>query len=289
MRATDFGRVKHLAYLDWAGRAIYPDSHIDNFTNVMTHNLYGNPHSESESSERSLDAVSDLRKRILAMFGTNPGKHVVILTMSGAHSFKTLVESFPFAKTSKFLYGRGSDKDVVELGGLTSATAVAFDGVPEESSFEPGSVNLVEVPLVSALDGSVMSDEEMLRVAKLNETVGPTVFTVADASEYLPTRRLDLNQVPFDALFFDCEKMFGFPKLGVLLLANHFVNVLERPYFGGGTIVYALTSRNKEKIRLRPSERFEDGSLPFLNIVAAESGFRFFSELNWVEDRKSVV
>jgi molybdenum cofactor sulfurtransferase len=64
-----------------------------------------------------------------------------------------------------------------------------------------------------------------------------------------------------------------------VVISNSLIPRLAKPYFGGGTLVYALPEQNVEKLRLRPAERFEDGSLPFLNLAAVESGFRLRRQL----------
>jgi len=140
-------------------------------------------------------------------------------------------------------------------------------------------MNLVAFPIVDAFDGTALQTPWMAELVRLNATSPATVITVADASDFLPTQPLNLTELPFDAVVFDSEKMFGFPKLGVLVMSTRLLGVLRKPYFGGGTLVYALTTRDREKMRLRPSERFEDGSLPFLNLAAVENGMRLIDSL----------
>ncbi|KAH0785977.1 molybdenum cofactor sulfurase [Histomonas meleagridis] len=124
-------------------------------------------------------------------------------------------------------------------------------------------------PLVDCFDGSVLSIETMKKLISTNDTV------IADASLYLQNHDLDLSQIPFDGIALSFEKMFGFPNIGALVVKNSLISTIKRPYFGGGTLVYALTETDFEKLRLSPCERFEDGSLPFISILSLQSGFAF--------------
>ena len=271
-------------YLNWAEKALFTDEQIAAFDSELTANLYGNTHSESTSSERSMDVVDDLRKYITGFLGSSLAAHVVVFTHSQAQALKTVIEAFPFTSGSKFVYSLSSSDDLIGLRGIATeagATAEAFSEIPKPESFAAGTSNVVAFPLVDAFDGTVMSEEDMATLAGLNGSAPGNVVTVVDATEFIPGGKLDLGKFKFDAVVFDCEKLFGFPKLGVVVMKNDLVWSLQKPYFGGGTLVYALTSRSKEKMRLRPSERFEDGSLPFLNIVAADKGFQLLDRLGW--------
>lgn len=272
------------AYLDWARKALFTDQQIGTFVRELSQNLYGNTHSESESSERSMDLVDDLRRYITRFFGSTLSSHVVIFTHSQAQAIKTIVEAFPFKSNSKFMYSTSSSADIIGLRGIATAagaTSEVFSQIPDPQTFPSGTINLVAFPLVDQFDGTTLSEEDMTKLATLNASAPGNVITVADATAFIPGGKLDLSKFKFDAVVFDCEKLFGFPKLGILVMRSELVWILERPYFGGGTLVYALTSRSKEKMRLRPSERFEDGSLPFLNMVAVDKGFKLLDTLGW--------
>jgi molybdenum cofactor sulfurtransferase len=102
-----------------------------------------------------------------------------------------------------------------------------------------------------------------------------------DGSIYLQGKELELTKFPFHGVALSFEKMFGFPNIGALVIRNSLVKTLIRPYFGGGTIVYALPSRNFENQRIVPTAKFEDGSLPFLAIAAIASGHRLWDSLRF--------
>ncbi|KAI8495554.1 hypothetical protein Bbelb_265260 [Branchiostoma belcheri] len=68
--------------------------------------------------------------------------------------------------------------------------------------------------------------------------------------------------------------MFGFPTgLGALIVRKDAEDALRKTYFGGGTAL-AVTSNERFYVP-RPNlhDRFEDGTLPFLDIIALRHGF----------------
>lgn len=285
VKENGFDSIRNGVYLDWATKALTPNWILDNFTMLLRENLYGNTHSESQSSERSMDVVDDLRRYITSYLGVSLASHVVIFTHSQAQAIKTLVEAFPFTEKSQFMYSRSSSADILGLRGIPlqkGASVSVFDDLPSIDSVNKTAKSVVAVPLVDSFDGSSLTSEQLDALSHIDsDAVNKSIITIADATEYIATRKLDLKKYPFDAVVFDTEKIFGFPKAGVLVLHNSVIPLLNKPYFGGGTLVYALTTKDKEKLRLRPSERFEDGSLPFLNLVAVDAGFKFMEALGW--------
>jgi molybdenum cofactor sulfurtransferase len=271
-------RYRQITFLDWATSGLFVDSQIDHWTSLLTSGLYGNTHSESPSSAKSSEVVDDLRNDILKFLGTDPLKYSVVFAYSESQALKTFVEAFPFDSSSEFLVSSSSGSNILGLRAIARskrANVSVFDlnKVGKSSRFSVNSSNLIAFPLVDAFDGTVVTDEQIREILALNSGV------VADASHYLAFRRINLSEWPLSAVAFGCDKVFGFPKLGVVVIHNDFIPKLRKPYFGGGTLIYALPDRNVERFRMRPSERFEDGSLPFLTLAAVQAGFALRSQL----------
>ena len=61
-----------------------------------------------------------------------------------------------------------------------------------------------------------------------------------DAAAFVPTNRLDLSKVKPDFVSLSFYKMFGFPTgLGALLIRNEHSSILNKFYWGGGTVSVA--------------------------------------------------
>ena len=60
------------------------------------------------------------------------------------------------------------------------------------------------------------------------------------AAAFVPTNRLDLSKYKPDFVSLSFYKMFGFPTgLGALLMRNENINILNKFYWGGGTVSIA--------------------------------------------------
>ena len=65
-------------------------------------------------------------------------------------------------------------------------------------------------------------------------------LVLLDAAAFIPTNRLDLSQVKPDFVSMSFYKVFGFPTgLGALLLRNENLGILNKLYWGGGTVSMA--------------------------------------------------
>lgn len=65
-------------------------------------------------------------------------------------------------------------------------------------------------------------------------------MVLLDAAAFVPTNRLDLSFYHPDFVSLSFYKMFGFPTgLGALLLRNEHIAVLNKFYWGGGTVSIA--------------------------------------------------
>nr|CAD7200113.1 unnamed protein product [Timema douglasi] len=105
-------------------------------------------------------------------------------------------------------------------------------------------------------------------------------FCMLDAASFVSTNRLDLSSIKPDFVCVSFYKIFGYPTgLGALLVKNSSSDVLKKCYFGGGTVLIALSSERYHVPRPTLSDRFEDGTLPFLSILALRHGFDTLKQL----------
>jgi molybdenum cofactor sulfurtransferase len=102
-------------------------------------------------------------------------------------------------------------------------------------------------------------------------------LVVLDAAKACGTRPPNLSRHPADFVALSYYKIFGMPTgLGALLVRRDALAILQRNYFGGGTVSSVLADERTHV--LRPSAAgFEDGTLPFLSIPAALRGFEELS------------
>ena len=307
-----------ITYLDYATSPVLPGSVLQNFSNNLHENLFGNTHSESQSAELSSETIDTVRSQILELLDTNISEYTVVFTYSQFHSMKLLTESFPFSENSTFMYTSNSNSNILGLRSFAERKKAKIQMVDLNQIINPNShfqkfpdikkmikqeskeeeendaniakntnsnavlikklnvtMNLLTIPLVDEFDGTVMTEEQMKHISIPSNIPGKTAIMV-DASLYLQNHHLSLSSTPFHAVALSFERIFGFPNIGCLLIHNSLLQLLAKPYFGGGTLVYALTVSSYEKLRLSPQDRFEDGSLPFLSIASIDCDFNLF-------------
>lgn len=75
-------------------------------------------------------------------------------------------------------------------------------------------------------------------------------YVLLDAAGFVPTNNLDLSIFKPDFVCLSFYKMFGYPTgIGALLVKNASSDVLEKVYYGGGTVDVALGSERFHRKR----------------------------------------
>ncbi|XP_071531083.1 molybdenum cofactor sulfurase isoform X2 [Panulirus ornatus] len=101
----------------------------------------------------------------------------------------------------------------------------------------------------------------------------PHWFVLLDAAGLTATCPLDLSKWKPDFIPVSFYKIFGYPSgLGCLLVRNTAWQAMEKSYYGGGTLLMIDSRKILQVPRPRLHDRFEDGTLPFLSILAVRHG-----------------
>jgi len=101
-----------------------------------------------------------------------------------------------------------------------------------------------------------------------------------DAAAFVPSSRLDLGKYSPDFVTLSFYKLFGIPTgLGCLLVHKRSIDILRKVYWGGGSVVVAMTQQPITVFKGDPCAKYEDGTLNFLSIVGLKPGFDSFDEL----------
>ncbi|XP_069191889.1 molybdenum cofactor sulfurase isoform X2 [Procambarus clarkii] len=112
------------------------------------------------------------------------------------------------------------------------------------------------------------------KVSSKDNTSDPNWFVLLDAAGLVATCPLDLSKWKPDFIPISFYKLFGYPTgLGCLMVRKRAWNVLKKEYFGGGTVLMVDSRKMMLVPRPKLHDRFEDGTLPFLSILALRHGF----------------
>ncbi|OAF69691.1 hypothetical protein A3Q56_02526 [Intoshia linei] len=112
----------------------------------------------------------------------------------------------------------------------------------------------------------------------INDIKKPKKFVLLDAASFVPCSKLDLEKYQPDFVVFSFYKIFGYPTgLGALIVHKRAKSLLRKRYFGGGTQDIYLVDKKINYPRKNFSSRFEDGTIPFLQLVGLRAAFMCFT------------
>ncbi|NXA33940.1 MOCOS sulfurase, partial [Eudromia elegans] len=301
LKSYNFLFLSGITYLDHAGSALFPESLLKAFTDDLRENVYGNPHSQNTSSKLTYDTIEHVRYRILQHFHTTAEDYTVIFTSGCTAALKLVAEAFPWIPegtkqpSSRFCYLTDSHTSVVGMRGITASMNVLSVPVkPKEmllskkNTLPPEEQNcmtphLFSYPAQSNFSGIKypLSWIQDIKSGKLCPTEVPGKwFVLLDAASYVSTSPLDLGVHQADFIPISFYKIFGFPTgLGALLVSSRIAPLLRKSYFGGGTAAAYLAGEDFYFPRKSIAERFEDGTVSFLDIIALKHGFDVLERL----------
>ncbi|RDY06158.1 Molybdenum cofactor sulfurase, partial [Mucuna pruriens] len=140
IRATEFKRLElqELVYLDHAGATLYSDLQMESVFNDLTTNLYGNPHSQSDSSSATLEIVTNARQQVLEYCNASPKEYKCIFTSGATAALKMVGEAFPWSCNSNFMYTMENHNSVLGIREYALGQGAAAIAVDIEEDIHPG-------------------------------------------------------------------------------------------------------------------------------------------------------
>ncbi len=290
LRATEYGRLDRQGhvYLDYTGGGIYAESQVRAHMELLSANVFGNPHSSNPTSMASTEHVEATRAAILAFFNAAPDEYEVIFSQNASGALKLVGESYPFEKGDHYLLtfdNHNSVNGIREFAAAAGATVTYTPVLPPDMRIDaatltahleearPNGNNLFAYPAQSNFSGV----QHALDWIPLAQEKGWDVLL--DAAAFVPSNTLDLSQWHPDFVPISFYKMFGYPTgLGCLLARRSALAKLRRPWFAGGTITVASVQGDKYYFAEGP-EAFEDGTLNYLALPAVEIGLRHIQQI----------
>ncbi|XP_077125673.1 molybdenum cofactor sulfurase isoform X1 [Ranitomeya variabilis] len=299
MRRKEFRRLGDVTYLDHIGTTLFPESLLQSFATDMLENVYGNPHSNNLSSTLTHDTIEHVRYRVLQHFNASSEDYTVIFTSGCTAALKLVADNFPWTRRSSiqegshFVYLTDNHTSVVGIRGLAERLDISSAPVtPEELLQSEGrrcelqndrTLHLFCYPALSNHSGTKypLSWIKKIQTGKmLPFRVRGKWIVLLDAASFVSTSPLDLTLYQPDFVTMSFYKIFGFPTgLGALIVSNRIANHLRKSYFGGGTAAGYLAKEDFYQSKESISDRFEDGTVSFLDIIALKHGFDTLQKL----------
>ena len=267
------------AYLDYAGAALCGESQIRAHDELLRTRLFGNPHSEHGPSRAATAAIDGARRRVLRWFGVDLATHTVVFTANASAAIRLVAESYPFGARRGLVLAADNHNSINGVREPARRAGAPIRLLPLDAELRlaqpearlrelaAASGGLFALPAQSNFSG-VRHPLDLVALAR-----GLGLDTLLDAAAYVPTARLDLAACPADFTAISFYKMFGFPTgVGALIARREALARLARPWFAGGTVLFASSAADRHRLR-RGAEGFEDGTPNFLGIAALEAGF----------------
>jgi molybdenum cofactor sulfurtransferase len=272
---------------------LYSKSLLEAFTKDMMSNLYGNPHSASQASQRSTQQVQDIRLQLLRFFDANPDDFDLVFVANATAGIKLVADALR-EHESGFWYGyhRDAHTSLVGVRELAQEHHCFEEDEEVEDWIEQGGqdthtrLGLFAYPAQSNMNGRRLPLNWCGRVRDEG------ILTLLDAAALLSTSPLslaDLDIAP-DFTVLSLYKIFGFPDLGALIVRKDAAWALQkRRYFGGGTVdmVVSLKEQWHAVKSAHLHEQLEDGTLPIHSIIALKSALSVHYDLFGTLDRIS--
>ncbi|KAG6841818.1 hypothetical protein C0991_006702 [Blastosporella zonata] len=293
--ATEYPALhaSELVHLDHAASPPPPISAIAALTSTLTTNLYSNPHSHAPTHQE----VDVIRSRVMhVLFGLKQRDQEgwdLVWTSGTSASLQIVAEHFPWSSGAKYRYIKESHTSLVGIRGCALAGGAEVESLDLDAFLSPGSSEddpegriLHAYPAQCNVTGSRLGLHPALALARtVNRRIAQQAVLV-DAAAYLSTSPLDLSSVQYDEapdfVVGSFYKIYGHPTgLGFLLVKRssaHLLTLRKHTYFGGGAIE-ALSISSPYWVHPRGSkyngaslgqvhDRFENGTIPYLSIVA---------------------
>lgn len=281
-RLDSFGQT----YLDFTGGNLHPKSLLEDHFNLLQNSIMGNPHSTNPSSQMSTKLVEGARQKTLDFF--NAEDYYCIFTSNASGALKIVGECYPFEDDGHYLMTSDNHNSVNGIREYcrSKGSDYTYSPIRQEdlriddehltknlNSFKDKTNKLFAFPAQSNVSG-VKHDLKWIKTAK---DKGWDVLL--DAAAFVPTCKLDLKEVQPDFVTISFYKIFGFPTgIGCLLVRKSSFPKLKKHWFAGGTVDY-VSVKESNHFLIHNHERFENGTLNYLDIPAITLGLNFIESI----------
>ncbi len=287
LRAREFSRLdrQQHVYLDYTGSALYGDSQIRAHHDLLREGLFGNPHSEHRPSRASAEVMETARDTVLHFLGVSALTHDVVFTANTSAAIKLVAESYPFAPDTPCVLSVDNHNSVNGIREYARRAGAPVRTLPldDELRLRDAETFLADEPtharglLAFPAQSNFSGVRHPLSLVTHAKSLGYDVLL--DIAGYAPSHAVSLRDCPADFAALSFYKLFGYPTgLGALVARREALARLRRPWFAGGTVIYASVHADTHRLRRR-HEGFEDGTQDFLGIAALPAGFALLEEV----------
>ena len=297
IRQKDFAHLdtQHQTYLDFTGGGLMAQSHLQKHYELLSKNVFGNPHSINPTSSFSTELVEETRRAILTFFNASDD-YLCIFTANASGALRIVGDCYPFDENSLLVLSKDNHNSV--LGISEKAT---LKGAKTHFVHVDREMRLIENEMFQALEmnneyarkllaypaqSNYSGVQHSLSWVKLAQQKGFDVLL--DVAAYVPTNPLDLQQIAPDFACISFYKMFGYPTgIGCLLVKKNTYQRLQKVSYAGGTVKIASTIP-KGFLLQDNHERFEEGTISYTQIPAVKMGLDYLQYIGLEDIQRKV-
>jgi molybdenum cofactor sulfurtransferase len=135
LRRTEFARLDAAGhvYLDYTGAGLYADSQLAEHLELLSTNVFGNPHSLNPTSAAMTQLVEHARAAVLDFFGAGPDEYVAIFTPNATGALRLVGEAYPFRRGDRFLLTFDNHNSVNGIREFARARGAETTYLPSET------------------------------------------------------------------------------------------------------------------------------------------------------------
>lgn len=288
LRQREYGHLNNSGqvYLDYTGGNQYSTSQLQHHFQLLSTHVFGNPHSVNPASAFSTAQVEATREKVLSFFRAQD--YHCIFTANATGALKIVGECYPFEDKGRFVLLADNHNSVNGIREYCHEKGGSFTYCPihyEDLQIDGGRLaqllsdtgdyanKLFAYPAQSNVSGI---RHDLGWIAKAQEFGWDVLL---DAAAYVPTTTLDLSVVRPDFVSVSFYKIFGYPTgIGCLLVRKDKFHKLHKRWFAGGTVTLVSIS-SPHHFLSQTHERFEDGTVNYLDIPAVRSGLAYIEQI----------
>lgn len=288
LREKEFSRLDKAGhvYLDYTGGNLYADSQLAQHQSMLRDQVFGNPHSTNPSSQYATKLAEEARQEVLKFF--NAEDYFCIFTQNATEALHIVGECYPFGEESHFVLLADNHNSVNGIREYCKSKNGAFTYV--QTYYEDLMID--EEALLRELDGHTDKKHKLFAFPGQSNVSGVKHDlswiqkaqdrgwnVLLDAAAFAPTNRLDLKIVQPDFVSLSFYKIFGYPTgVGCLLVKKTSFDLLRKPWFAGGNVTMVAVLSPQHYLH-ENHERFENGTINYLDIPAVTIGLRFIESI----------
>lgn len=290
LREKEFKRLDssgHHIYFDYTGGNLYPKSLIEKHTEMLLEGTFGNPHSINPTSARATELVAAARAKVLSYFNATED-YICVFTHNASGALKIVGESYPFNADSHYVILSDNHNSVNGIREFCNHK----NGHTHYVSIRPEDLRIDDHLLKSTLEAHADSNNNLFAFPAQSNVSGVKhdlnwvkhaqdkgYDVLLDAAAFVPTSKLDLKEVQPEFVSVSFYKIFGYPTgLGCLMIKKSVFDKLQKPWFAGGTVDVVSIAYPFHTLE-EGHERFEDGTLNYLNIPTLKLGLEFIESI----------